>query len=66
MQLENGKTYITRQGYKITIRKLDTSQGDARYPFIGNNGFTFTDTGRWTIYNKHDNDLISEYKPVVM
>jgi hypothetical protein len=65
MQLEDGKTYLDRDGNKITV----THRGSGLvYSFIGNNRYTYLENGRWIENNyKSNNDLIAlaQEEPVI-
>jgi hypothetical protein len=60
MQLEDGKTYVTGYGEKVTVRRRHlTVWGDPRYPFISDSGATYTESGDRLIAMPSRMDLVS-------
>ena len=60
LKLEVGKTYRNWRGEVVKIVRKDA---DARYPYKGNNGKRYTESGRWYDFDEEDPDnLIEEVK----
>lgn len=61
--VEVGKTYLNRNGTKINIILRD-SKSNARFPFISDNGHTFSEKGKYWADCDSYRDLVEEYKPI--
>jgi hypothetical protein len=62
MKLQDGKRYLSRDGNKVTVqRKIEGSYND--YPFIDNNGYTYTEDGLFLNSDEENGkDIIAEVK----
>ena len=58
MAIEVGKTYRTRKGI-VTI--TDKPSGLASFPFLGDNGRSYTSEGNYLENSTHEEDLIEEF-----
>jgi hypothetical protein len=56
IKLEVGKTYRSRKGEKVKIVR----NGDGEYPCQGDNGYWYTESGRWYDFDEEDPDNLIE------
>jgi hypothetical protein len=59
MKIEVGGVYKTREGKRVEIVKND---GHAAYPFLGDNGGTYTENGKFWLHESSPRDLIAEWQ----
>ena len=59
LKLQVGKTYRSREGEEVKIVK--NIDGRGRYPYQGNDGLWYTESGRWYDFDEENpEDLIEE------
>jgi hypothetical protein len=59
MAIEVGKTYRTGKGDIVTI--TDKPSGLASFPFLGDNGRSYTADGKYLENSTHEEDLVEEF-----